>query len=177
MPAEVRSFETQAAKRRTSPHDQGTHGCPPVHDRLRQRIRHARPCRARSPSAGTRRRSRRSASTPSSSRAPPSPRRARENRRSWLYRMRPSASTRAFRRIDGRGCSALRRADEAAPSPNRLRWNPLALPDEPTPDFVDGLVTLRRQRRPGDRRRHRHPPLRREPLDGPRLPSTPTASC
>ncbi len=35
--------------------------------------------------------------------------------------------------------------DEAAPTPNRLRWDPLQVPAEPT-DFVDGLVTDRRQR-------------------------------
>jgi homogentisate 1,2-dioxygenase len=63
-----------------------------------------------------------------------------ENRRSWLYRMRPSAMHRPFQRIDDR---LLRTAPcaEAEPSPNRLRWNPLPFPDEPA-DFVDGLVTL-----------------------------------
>jgi homogentisate 1,2-dioxygenase len=62
------------------------------------------------------------------------------NRRSWLYRIRPSAMHPAFRRIDN---GLLRSApfDEAAPPPNRLRWDPLLFPDEPT-DFVDGLVTM-----------------------------------
>ncbi len=62
------------------------------------------------------------------------------NRRSWLYRMRPSASHGAFRRYEG--APALRSApfDEVPPSPNRLRWDALPLPDEAT-DFVDGLVT------------------------------------
>ncbi|MBV1799704.1 homogentisate 1,2-dioxygenase [Siccirubricoccus sp. G192] len=60
-----------------------------------------------------------------------------EARRSWLYRIRPSAAHRAFRRI-GQGllCGAL-----AEPNPNRLRWDPLPLPEEPT-DFVEGLATL-----------------------------------
>jgi homogentisate 1,2-dioxygenase len=63
-----------------------------------------------------------------------------ENRRSWLYRIRPSAMHRPFRRIDDR---LIRTAPcaEAEPSPNRLRWSPLPPPDEPS-DFVDGLVTL-----------------------------------
>ena len=62
------------------------------------------------------------------------------NRRSWLYRIRPSAMHPAFRRIDD---GLLRSApfDEADAPPNRLRWNPLALPSTPT-DFIDGLVTM-----------------------------------
>ena len=61
----------------------------------------------------------------------------REARRTWLYRIRPSADHPAYRRIDnGLLCGAL-----AEPTPNRLRWDPLPLPDAPT-DFVSGLVTL-----------------------------------
>jgi homogentisate 1,2-dioxygenase len=61
----------------------------------------------------------------------------REARRSWLYRIRPSADHPAYRRIDGGLlCGAL-----ADATPNRLRWDPLALPDAPT-DFVAGLVKL-----------------------------------
>jgi homogentisate 1,2-dioxygenase len=60
-----------------------------------------------------------------------------EARRTWLYRIRPSADHPPYRRIDnGLLCGAL-----AEPTPNRLRWDPLPLPDEPT-DFVAGLVTL-----------------------------------
>jgi len=63
-----------------------------------------------------------------------------QNRRAWLYRIRPSAMHRPFRRIDDR---LLRTAPdrEAEPSPNRLRWNPLRFPDEPA-DFVDSLTTI-----------------------------------
>ena len=63
-----------------------------------------------------------------------------DNRRSWLYRLRPSASHAAYRAYPG--AAALRSAPfaEVAPSPNRLRWDPLPIPAEPT-DFVDGLVT------------------------------------
>ena len=61
----------------------------------------------------------------------------REARRTWMYRIRPSANHPAYRRIDnGLLCGAL-----ADPTPNRLRWDPLPLPDAPT-DFVAGLVTL-----------------------------------
>lgn len=61
------------------------------------------------------------------------------NRRSWLYRIRPSAAHPPFRRIpDGRLRSA---PFTAEPDPNRLRWGPLPLPQEPA-DFVEGLVTV-----------------------------------
>ncbi|WP_156680531.1 homogentisate 1,2-dioxygenase [Sphingomonas profundi] len=63
-----------------------------------------------------------------------------ENRRSWLYRLRPAANHPAFRPY-GRD-SLIRSAPfgEVPLSPNRLRWDPLPLPASPT-DFVDGLVT------------------------------------
>ncbi|MDF3290397.1 homogentisate 1,2-dioxygenase [Streptomyces silvisoli] len=62
------------------------------------------------------------------------------NRRSWLYRIRPSAAHPPFYRIDSRH---LRSAPftESVPDPNRLRWSPLPVPQEPT-DFLDGLVTV-----------------------------------
>jgi len=63
----------------------------------------------------------------------------RDNRRSWLYRMRPSASHPPYQPLPER----LVRSgpfDEVPASPNRLRWSPPAVPSEPT-DFVDGLVT------------------------------------
>src|ERR1043166_5189168 len=46
-----------------------------------------------------------------------------DNRRSWLYRIRPSAMHRPFRRIDN-GLVRTAPSDQEAPSPNRLRWNP-----------------------------------------------------
>ncbi len=64
----------------------------------------------------------------------------KDNRRSWLYRIRPSAAHPAYRRID----NALWRSapfDEAEPPPNRLRWAPLPFPETPT-DFIDGLMTM-----------------------------------
>jgi homogentisate 1,2-dioxygenase len=63
-----------------------------------------------------------------------------ENRRSWLYRLRPTANHSAY--VPYEGATLLRTApfDEEPPSPNRMRWDPFALPSEPT-DFVDGLAT------------------------------------
>ncbi|MGQ5227177.1 homogentisate 1,2-dioxygenase [Streptomyces sp. yara] len=63
-----------------------------------------------------------------------------ENRRSWLYRIRPSAAHPSFTRT---GNGALRSAPftQTVPDPNRLRWNPLPDPDEGT-DFLAGLWTL-----------------------------------
>jgi homogentisate 1,2-dioxygenase len=63
-----------------------------------------------------------------------------ENRRSWLYRLRPTANHPAF--APYRRTTLLRTApfDEVPPSPNRLRWDPMPLPGAPT-DFVDGLTT------------------------------------
>jgi homogentisate 1,2-dioxygenase len=61
------------------------------------------------------------------------------NRRSWLYRIRPSAVHRPFKRIDdGRLTSDFGQVDTP---PNQLRWDPLPIPTQPT-DFVQGLVTM-----------------------------------
>ncbi len=61
----------------------------------------------------------------------------KENRRTWFYRIRPSASHSAFRPIDNGDLQGA-----LAPSnPNRLRWDPLPMPDTPT-DFIQGLVTV-----------------------------------
>jgi homogentisate 1,2-dioxygenase len=63
-----------------------------------------------------------------------------QNRRSWLYRIRPSAAHPRYHRIDN---SLLRSAPfaEVAPPANRLRWDPLPFPDRPA-DFIEGLVTI-----------------------------------
>ncbi|MEO5972845.1 MAG: homogentisate 1,2-dioxygenase [Sphingomicrobium sp.] len=69
-----------------------------------------------------------------------------DNRRSWLYRMRPTADHRPFApyagaRLFGAG------PDEAPLAPNRLRWDPPADLPEGT-DFIDGLVTMLHARTP-----------------------------
>ncbi len=60
-----------------------------------------------------------------------------EARRTWLYRIRPSALHGAFQPVDnGLLCGPL-----TDPNPNRMRWDPLPIPEAPT-DFVQGLVTM-----------------------------------
>ena len=70
-----------------------------------------------------------------------------ENRRSWLYRMRPTADHRPFVRYDGAELFGAPVSTDALP-PNRLRWNPPELPAGT--DFVDGLATMLHARRPED---------------------------
>ncbi len=62
------------------------------------------------------------------------------NRRSWLYRIRPSVLHKPFKQISN---TLLRSApfNELPPTPNQLRWDPLPIPAEPT-DFVDGLISI-----------------------------------
>jgi homogentisate 1,2-dioxygenase len=63
-----------------------------------------------------------------------------QNRRSWLYRIRPSVTHRPFEEVASR---LLRSGpfNEAPPTPNQLRWDPLPIPEAPT-DFVEGLITM-----------------------------------
>lgn len=61
------------------------------------------------------------------------------NRRTWLYRIRPAVLHQPFVRIDNGSMTNDFGAIES--SPNQLRWDPLPLPDSPT-DFVEGLVTM-----------------------------------
>ena len=61
------------------------------------------------------------------------------NHRSWLYRLRPSAQHGAYTPFD-QGLVRSTPFNETPPNPNRMRWDPLALPDAPT-DFIEGLVT------------------------------------
>ncbi|MFE5868978.1 homogentisate 1,2-dioxygenase [Streptomyces roseifaciens] len=62
------------------------------------------------------------------------------NRRSWLYRIRPSAAHPPFART-GNGHLASAPFADAVPDPNRLRWDPLPEPAAGT-DFLAGLWTL-----------------------------------
>lgn len=61
------------------------------------------------------------------------------NRRTWFYRIRPSASHGKFRQIDSRLIRGTP-FDEVPAPPGQLRWNPLGIPADPT-DFIDGLVS------------------------------------
>jgi homogentisate 1,2-dioxygenase len=71
-----------------------------------------------------------------------------ENRRSWLYRMRPTADHRPFTRYEGAKLFAPGTVKEPL-APNRLRWDPPKdLPEDA--DFVDGMVTMLANRDPAD---------------------------
>jgi len=71
-----------------------------------------------------------------------------ENRRSWLYRMRPTADHRPFTRYEGAPLFAPGPVKEPL-APNRLRWDPPSdLPEGK--DFVDGMVTMLTNRHPAD---------------------------
>ena len=71
-----------------------------------------------------------------------------ENRRSWLYRIRPTADHRPFVRYEGASLFAAGTVKEPL-APNRLRWDPPV--DLPAgADFVDGMVTMLANRDPAD---------------------------
>ncbi len=64
------------------------------------------------------------------------------SRRTWVYRILPSAKHAAFTRIDNKHLKSTP-FDEIEPDPNRLRWDPLPLPVQDDPrDFIDGLYTV-----------------------------------
>ena len=70
-----------------------------------------------------------------------------ENRRSWLYRMRPTADHPPFTAYGG--APAFGAPSIATPlAPNRLRWDPPQLPEGT--DFIDGLATMLGARTPED---------------------------
>ena len=58
-------------------------------------------------------------------------------RRSWLYRIRPSAAHRAYQRMPQGTLGGVL----AEPTPNRLRWDPLPM-EAVSGDFIDGLFTM-----------------------------------
>jgi homogentisate 1,2-dioxygenase len=62
------------------------------------------------------------------------------NVRSWQYRLRPSAEHSTCRPMEGGRLRTAPNRERPAP-PDRLRWDPLPMPAEPT-DFLDGLVTI-----------------------------------
>lgn len=62
-----------------------------------------------------------------------------ESRRSWLYRIRPAALQKPFEPFNG--AKSWGHEFGAGPvTPNRLRWNPVDIPSDPT-DFIDGMAT------------------------------------
>ena len=71
-----------------------------------------------------------------------------ENRRSWLYRMRPTAEHPAYQPYGGATRFA-RATGEAPLAPNRLRWDPVA-PIAGDADLIDGMTTMLVNRDPAD---------------------------
>ena len=63
-----------------------------------------------------------------------------ENRRSWLYRLAPSAMHGPLIPLPPMAFTSAPFADGVL-DPNRMRWNPLPIPDAPT-DWLFGTVTL-----------------------------------
>ena len=62
------------------------------------------------------------------------------NLRSWQYRLRPSAEHSPYRPMAAGRLRTAPNREVPAP-PDRLRWDPLPMPDRPT-GFVEGLVTI-----------------------------------
>jgi len=63
-----------------------------------------------------------------------------QNKRSWLYRIRPSVMHKPFQQIDN-GLIRGTPFDEVPTTPSQLRWNPPPFPETPT-DFVQGMITM-----------------------------------
>lgn len=63
-----------------------------------------------------------------------------ENKRSWLYRIRPGAMHQPFVEVAS-GLLQSGPFDAIAANPNQLRWNPFPIPAAPT-DFIQGLITI-----------------------------------
>ncbi len=61
------------------------------------------------------------------------------NRRSWLYRIRPSVMHEEFQPLPHARLDAA--LDRAPALPNQLRWDPPVLPEAPT-DFIDGWIPI-----------------------------------
>jgi len=65
-----------------------------------------------------------------------------QNRRSWLYRIRPASQHRPFALLDNTRIVSDFHTMPPTP-PNQLRWDPLPLPPaHAETDFIDGLVTM-----------------------------------
>ncbi|WP_422056457.1 homogentisate 1,2-dioxygenase [Sphingomonas sp.] len=71
-----------------------------------------------------------------------------ENRRSWLYRMRPSAEHPPFAPYKA-AARFVPEPDPAPLAPNRLRWGPIVDP-APGTDLIDGMTSMLVTRDPAD---------------------------
>ncbi|KAH7723819.1 homogentisate 1,2-dioxygenase-like isoform X1 [Aphelenchoides avenae] len=64
----------------------------------------------------------------------------RENKRSWLYRIRPSVVHRPFEPLENDKFT--NKFSDFKPNPNQLRWKPFPIPETDNVDFVEGLYTV-----------------------------------
>jgi homogentisate 1,2-dioxygenase len=71
-----------------------------------------------------------------------------ENRRSWLYRLRPASQHPAYQPYAHTTHLRSGPFQEMPPSPNRLRWDPMPMPATRV-DFIDGLTTICGNGEPG----------------------------
>lgn len=62
------------------------------------------------------------------------------NKRTWMYRIRPSVVHKPYERINN-GLIRSTPFAEVETTPNQLRWSPLPIPAKPT-TFVEGIVTM-----------------------------------
>ncbi|KAK3097778.1 hypothetical protein FSP39_013103 [Pinctada imbricata] len=64
------------------------------------------------------------------------------NKRSWLYRIRPSVLHEPFKRLEEKTLIT-HKWEEDHPNPNQMRWHPFDFPDKnESVDFVQGLKTV-----------------------------------
>lgn len=63
-----------------------------------------------------------------------------QNKRSWMYRIRPSVVHKPYERISN-GFIRSSPFTEVETTPNQLRWSPLPIPDAPT-TWLQGLYTI-----------------------------------
>lgn len=63
------------------------------------------------------------------------------NRRSWLYRIRPSVAQSDYQPLNTEHLIRTAPITEAITPPNMMRWDALPMPEAPT-DLIDGLVTM-----------------------------------
>jgi len=62
------------------------------------------------------------------------------NKRSWMYRIRPSVVHRPYERVHN-GLFRSSPFNEVETTPNQLRWSPIPIPSVPT-NFVQGIATM-----------------------------------
>jgi homogentisate 1,2-dioxygenase len=65
-----------------------------------------------------------------------------QQRRSWLYRIRPAVTHEPFHPLTFAAESLTAEFGRCGVSPNQMRWRPWHIPSEPDVDFLRGLFTV-----------------------------------